>query len=163
MSFGTQLFRGRITGIRTSNDRSSACFKRPSDRINPSSSNFGCSPILSVDWQRLTMLQSNPFFFKLRPCSCLMSWISIAFYSSLDSSPLVRSLLILWQLCMNRKIQARILFKRNQLELRLMSRGNTFCNSRIHKHNTRDFIMMGIRYVISCLWYASVLVCCWPL
>ena len=44
ISFVIQLFLGRIIGYLTSNDKNFACFNRPSDRIKPSSSNFGCNP-----------------------------------------------------------------------------------------------------------------------
>ena len=44
ISLVTQFLLGRMIGYRTSHGRNCACFNRPSDRINPSSSSFGCNP-----------------------------------------------------------------------------------------------------------------------
>ena len=44
ISFVIQLFLGRMTGCRTSNERNLACFRRPPESINPSSSSFCCNP-----------------------------------------------------------------------------------------------------------------------
>ena len=114
INFVTHLFRGRIIGYLTSYAKNFACFKRPSERINPSSSRFGFRP------SSLLLLGSGRPYDKVRHssrkydlCVCLISWTSARFSSS---ATCWLDVLGFWQFSMNRVTQAWILFNFNQLE-----------------------------------------------
>ena len=79
MSLVTQFLLGRMIGYGISYGRNSACFNRPSDRINPSSSRFGCNPNnLLIDGKVFPVRQSLPFVSEL----CNLYMMNNLYFSS---------------------------------------------------------------------------------